>query len=84
MWRSQVPSLEPTQGIFWYREDFSGRSVIGHNGSDYGVSTDMYYDPMTGVGIVTLVNADAPNALYDAMYDIEDRLFDVGDALSIP
>jgi CubicO group peptidase (beta-lactamase class C family) len=82
MWEAQYPSLEPTQGIFWYWDDFSGRAVIGHNGSDYGVATDMYYDPETGVGIVALVNADTPASMYASMWDIEHKLLDVGDALS--
>ena len=82
MWTPQLPNVEPSQGVFWYWESMVGKDVIGHNGSDYGVATDMYYDPETGVGIVTLVNADTPASIYGSMWDIEDKLFEVGFSLT--
>lgn len=43
------------QGIFWVKNG----NFIGHDGSDPGVETLMYYNPVTDVGIVMLANSDS-------------------------
>ena len=48
------PSSE--EGLSWEFVSIGGRPVVGHSGADEGVSTDMYFDPMTGAGIVVLTN----------------------------
>ena len=48
------PSSE--EGLSWEFVALSGHMLIGHSGADSGVSTDMYFDPMTGAGFVVLTN----------------------------
>lgn len=43
------------QGIFWVKNG----NFFGHDGSDPGVETLMYYNPVTEVGIVMLANSDS-------------------------
>jgi CubicO group peptidase (beta-lactamase class C family) len=78
---SQVPSIDATQGIFWYWSRIDGRDVVGHSGGDYGVSTDMLLDPETGIGVVVLLNTYGNNAVWAAQSDIERALFEKGEAL---
>ena len=81
MWEALLPDLEPTQGIFWYWDSYWGRDLIGHNGSDYGTATDMYYEPDTGVAIIVLCNTDWRNDSTAALDAIEEYLFEVGTEL---
>jgi hypothetical protein len=78
--RPQIPG-NWWQGLIFYYLANRGNPLLGHSGSDYGVSTDMFYE----------VNADRPkgvialgnryvytwNAWY-ASQDIFKRLFEVG------
>lgn len=66
----QVPAIDPSQGLVWYSWHVGGRSVWGHNGGDQGVSTEMWFDPATGIGVVVLTNGEA------WFSDIIDALFD--------
>jgi CubicO group peptidase (beta-lactamase class C family) len=55
-------ALEPPygyQGLILYSENKGGTSVVGHSGSYYGVSTDMWFDPATSAGYVLLTNGGA-------------------------
>lgn len=50
-----------TYGIFnEYRDDFLNvkNNMIGHNGSDPGVFTAMYFNPKTKMGKIVIVNTD--------------------------
>ena len=58
MRRVSFPKIAPRQGLVWYGETVGGHEVLGHDGSDPGVSTCMYYRPADGVGVVLLVNGD--------------------------
>lgn len=58
MWSSQIPSLDPTQGLNWYQEYFGSETLWGHNGGEDGVSTDMYFDPINNIGICVLTNGE--------------------------
>ena len=62
MRRPQVPDLEPGQGLIWFSTELGGRELIGHDGSDSGVSTAMYYEPETGIGVIVLANGDGEGA----------------------
>jgi hypothetical protein len=84
MWAPVLPELEPTQGVFWYWDRLADHDVVGHNGSDHGVATDIYLEPVTGVGIVTLTNADQPRQLYPTLAEIEEALFRAGLDLTAP
>lgn len=74
MWSSQVPSIDPTQGLNWYQEEIyhsGGSSMLwGHNGGEMGASTNMYLDPVNNIGICVLTNGEG-DALYicDELYD---------------
>ena len=46
----------PTQGLIWYSRRVGRREMLGHNGGDDGVSTDMFYEPATGIGVIVLTN----------------------------
>jgi CubicO group peptidase (beta-lactamase class C family) len=58
MRRVQVPSLDPDQGLVWFYEDFNDTvtHTLGHDGSDNGVSANMYFDPKDGSGVIVLSN----------------------------
>ncbi|HBL27404.1 MAG TPA: serine hydrolase [Acidobacteria bacterium] len=58
----QVPDLEPGQGLIWFSTELAGRELIGHDGSDDGVSTAMFYEPATGIGVIVLANGDGEGA----------------------
>ncbi len=58
MWSSQIPDLDPTQGLNWYQEFFGSATLWGHNGGEDGVSTDMYLDPINNIGICVLTNGE--------------------------
>lgn len=51
-------------GVFWIKDktDINGRIIIGHDGSDPGAYTFMYYDPEKQVGVVLLANGDDGDA----------------------
>jgi len=62
----QIPSLDTTQGLNWYKEQISltgGGSVSlwGHNGGESGVSTDLYINLSNNIGIVVISNAEGSN-----------------------
>ncbi len=78
MFTRQVPGVEGTQGLFWYWSYGYGRELIGHNGGDYGVATEMLLDPETGVGIVLLANTDWTDRSGNAMDTIGSMLFEIG------
>ncbi len=78
MWSAPFPDVEDTQGVFWYRTAYGELEVIGHGGSDYGVSTSFYYDPVGDVGIIRLSNiASGPGSVL-AMIAIEEALLEAG------
>lgn len=54
---SQIPFIDPTQGLVWYSYE-DGGTWWGHSGGDSGVSTDMYFNEDTQTGIIVLTNSD--------------------------
>ncbi|MDD4150349.1 MAG: serine hydrolase [Bacteroidales bacterium] len=62
MFTLQVPTIDPTQGLQFYKETFnvsSGSiSLWGHSGGEYGVSTEMYFDQNNDMGIAVLANGE--------------------------
>ncbi|MCF8277619.1 MAG: serine hydrolase [Flavobacteriales bacterium] len=75
MLSQQIPSLEPSQGLNWYTEEVfltgGGTTIVwGHNGGESGVSTDIYIDPTTDIGIVVLSNGEGDNLyVVDELYN---------------
>lgn len=78
----QAPDVEPTQGVFWYWSKADDRDVVGHSGGDYGVSTYMFLDPETGVGVVVLLNTYGNADVWTAQADIQRALFAKGEAIA--
>ena len=58
MRRSQVPDEIAGQGLIWYVLHRGGERFWGHNGGDAGVSTQMFFRPTDGTGVITLSNGD--------------------------
>jgi len=70
----QVPLLDTTQGLNWYREKLyysAGEAMLwGHSGGEKGVNTHLYLDPANDIGICVLTNGEG-DGLYicDELYD---------------
>ncbi|MGZ4110686.1 MAG: serine hydrolase domain-containing protein [Actinomycetota bacterium] len=58
MRRTQFPDVAHGQGLIWYRFDLRGMALMGHNGGDSGVATQMYFRPSDGTGVIALANAN--------------------------
>jgi hypothetical protein len=50
--------LSYSQGLVWYWDEIQNYEVLGHTGGDPGVSSEMYYDPVTMHGYIWLANAE--------------------------
>ncbi len=70
------PDVAAGQGLIWYSYDVGGRTVWGHNGSDYGVATEIGFDPTTGDGFIVLLNTDWSSAVNPTVATIEERLME--------
>lgn len=78
MRRVQFPSLAPDQGLVWYYKELSGWTLLGHNGGDRGVATEMFFRPADGVGVILLMNGSWSRKSTPIM-EIETRLFQEAD-----
>jgi len=56
---NSIKATEGRSGVFWDIFGKKGRGDIGHNGSDPGILSFMYFDPVSGIGCVLLTNMDA-------------------------
>ena len=67
----QIPQLDPDQGLIWYYDSFgnSSQNVLGHNGSDHGVDSNMFFDPATGAGVILIANGEWKSHVADALMD---------------
>jgi len=76
MRRQQVPQIEPTQGLIWYYSAQLGNNniILGHNGGDDGVATEMFYRVDDGIGFILLMNIDWSNEIYYKVLEIEKGL----------
>jgi CubicO group peptidase (beta-lactamase class C family) len=55
----QFPELNREQGLAFYYWDVNDQILLGHDGGDPGVFTDMWFRPADGVGVILLANGDA-------------------------
>jgi CubicO group peptidase (beta-lactamase class C family) len=74
MFTSQIPTIDPTQGLQFYQETFnvsSGSiSLWGHSGGEYGISTEMYFDQSNNMGIAVLGNGEnGTSQIFEKLYD---------------
>lgn len=54
----QVPSLDPDQGLLWYRWELDGEEVVGHNGGEVGTAAEILLRRRDGLGLVVLMNSE--------------------------
>jgi CubicO group peptidase (beta-lactamase class C family) len=68
------PAVQNDQGLVWYYDQ--GGALLGHDGSDWGWSSEMFFRVNDGVGVVVLSNGDRYLASAEAgIQDIKARLF---------
>ena len=67
-----TPQLSYEQGIglIWYQDSLPGRTLWGHTGGDTGVSTFMFFEPETNIGVIILTNGENQD-----LYGIMSALF---------
>jgi CubicO group peptidase (beta-lactamase class C family) len=59
MRRVQFPALDDTQGLIWFHGSYGARAdLVGHDGSDPGTSSLIFFDPADGAGVVLVANGD--------------------------
>lgn len=46
------------QCLSFYYSTINGKMVLGHNGGEKGVTTEMHYDPSTNIGVIVFNNDD--------------------------
>jgi len=82
MLKPWVPDLDPTQGLIWYSQRLDGRTLWGHNGGNYGISSEMWMDRATGEGVIFLANGGVTSMAEWAASDaILARLFEKAETL---
>jgi len=73
-----------SQRVFWFEIDLDGRRLIGHNGDDFGVSTEVFFDPKTDIGVAVLMNlsdGEREGQPRNATLAIQHRLYQIGEQL---
>jgi CubicO group peptidase (beta-lactamase class C family) len=79
--RKKQPASE--EGLQWELETIGGRQLMGHGGSDLGVSTMMLFDPATGAGFVVLTNGNVYGngdpAQLSALDEIYGKILDIAE-----
>jgi len=87
MQKVQLPNVDTAQALSLYYDSIDGTKVLGHNGADTGVSTDMWIDPAKNVGFVLLTNGtlyldeNPPQAEVDAMLEMNKKLLQLAHTL---
>jgi CubicO group peptidase (beta-lactamase class C family) len=79
--RVQYPEIDAQQGLLWYYKELDGMTLLGHNGGEYGVATEMFFRPEDGTGVILLMNGDWSTINYSLIMAIEKELFGVADSL---
>lgn len=60
----QVPELSDIQGLIWHRRSVDRiGEVWGHNGGDYGFSTEMTFSDQFDIGAITCANVALDSAI---------------------
>jgi CubicO group peptidase (beta-lactamase class C family) len=65
MKKIQFPKIDKKQGLAWYYDRIAGKQMIGHDGGDPGVATQMFCDPGKGTGIIVLMNGEPKKGLFE-------------------
>ncbi len=59
MRRVQRPAIADDMGLSFFTEQRGGLRLVGHDGGDDGVSTQMWLSPERGLAVILLTNGDA-------------------------
>lgn len=71
----QNPKVASDMGLALFTDRIGGVEVWGHNGGDYGASTQMWLAPAQGFGVILLANGDAERPAEDrALTKVLERL----------
>ncbi|MBI3118100.1 MAG: beta-lactamase family protein, partial [Candidatus Hydrogenedentes bacterium] len=54
------PDVRPDQAHAWFYANADGSPSFGHSGGDQGVTTDVFFVPDEGIGVVVLTNGEIP------------------------
>jgi len=46
------------QGLMWYTKKIAGNCMWGHDGDDPGISSAMFFDPRTAIGVLLAANGE--------------------------
>jgi len=65
MKKIQFPKIDKKQGLAWYYDRIAGRQMIGHEGGDPGVVTQMFCEPKDGTGIIVLMNGEPKKGSFE-------------------
>ncbi len=66
------------QGWIWTQLSWGGDTWWGHNGSEQGVFTEMYFRTSDEMGFVVLMNGDGDDPY--PIYELEDELMSWAEA----
>lgn len=61
-------------GLSFYYDSLGGRRVLGHSGGEKGVTTEMFYDTDTNIGVIVFSNEEDAE-----LEDVVSLLFNYGD-----
>jgi len=61
----QFPKTDKEQGLAWYYDRVGGKQMIGHDGGDPGVVTQMFCEPKDGTGIIVLMNGEPKKGSFE-------------------
>lgn len=56
MLKAQIPEIDTTQALIWGREEDGDDVLLGHEGSERGATTQMFFRLEDGLGYVLLAN----------------------------
>ena len=65
MKKIQYPKLDKKQGMGWYYTRVGANRMIGHDGGDPGVATQMFCQPEEGTGIIILMNGEPKKGSFE-------------------
>jgi len=70
------------QYFFWFGMELGERWIIGHDGDDEGVTSEMFWDPETGVGVVVVASVgdgEMDGAVRETTAWLQEELFLLGE-----
>ncbi len=73
-------SDENGQAVAWSVRVMQGRELFGHNGGDYGSSTEIWLDREARVGVVVLLNVEIRD--WPALFQLQADLLDLAESAS--